>query len=225
MCTIPPPALSQVDRLHARFVELLPRIERHGRTVFRHLKCPATRADAIQEMLALAWKWFLRLTERGKNAAEFLAAFTRFLARAVRSGRRLIGMEKAKDVMCSQAQRRHGFKLESLSAPSVASYHDLYSAVHGQRQHDAFEERLRDNTVTPVPEQAAFRIDWSSWLCGRTERDRRLIDDLMAGERTLDIRRKHGVSPARVSQLRREYHEDWERFCSVPEVSGYQFAA
>ena len=30
----------------------------------------------------------------------------------------------------------------------------LYSLPHGQAMHDAFEERLQDNTLTPVPDQA-----------------------------------------------------------------------
>ena len=34
----------------------------------------------------------------------------------------------------------------------------------------------------------------------------------MTGERTLDVSRKHGLTPARISQLRRDFHDDWERF-------------
>jgi hypothetical protein len=34
----------------------------------------------------------------------------------------------------------------------------------------------------------------------------------MAGDRTMDVAAKHGLSPARVSQLR-EFLEDWTRFC------------
>src|SRR4051812_22142753 len=47
----------------------------------------------------------------------------------------------------------------------------------------------------------------------RTDRDRKLIDDLMAGERTMDVAGKHGLSAARVSQLRREFRDDWESYC------------
>ena len=31
-------------------------------------------------------------------------------------------------------------------------------------------------------------------------------------ERTKDLARKFGLSQARISQLRREYHEDWDRY-------------
>ena len=36
---------------------------------------------------------------------------------------------------------------------------------------------------------------------------------MMAGQRTLDLSRKYGISPGRVSQVRREFHDDWQRFC------------
>ena len=38
----------------------------------------------------------------------------------------------------------------------------------------------------------------------------------MLGERTLDVAGKHGLSPGRVSQLRREFLLDWRRYCDEP---------
>ncbi len=66
--------------------------------------------------------------------------------------------------------------------------------------------------MTPPDEQAAFRIDFPAWLSTRTERDRRIINDMVVGERTQHLARRFGISPARISQLRREYHDDWRRF-------------
>src|SRR5690349_10477308 len=77
--------------LHARFLCLLPHVEVHGRIYFRRIRCPHKKADAIQEMLALAWLWFIRLARRGKDPIDFTAAFVTFLARAVNSGRRVAG--------------------------------------------------------------------------------------------------------------------------------------
>jgi hypothetical protein len=36
--------------------------------------------------------------------------------------------------------------------------------------------------------------------------------DLMLGERTSHVSRKYGITAGRVSQLRREFHDDWVRF-------------
>jgi hypothetical protein len=38
----------------------------------------------------------------------------------------------------------------------------------------------------------------------------------MLGERTGDVSRKYGLSASRVSQLRRNFHDDWQRFCGAP---------
>ena len=112
-------------------------------------------------------------------------------------------MDRAKDVLSPQARRRHGFAVGKL--PDCSS-------LGG----NVFDEALRDNAQTPPDEQVCFRIDFPAWRAGRTERDRRLLDDLMVGERTSDVAGKHGLSPGRVSQLRREFHYDWEFFCAGP---------
>src|SRR5262245_22496074 len=103
-------ALSLAD-LHRRYLELLPFIETHGRIVFRYLRCPHKRADALQEMRALGWLWHCSLARRGKDAREFVSAFVTYLARAVKCGRRLAGMEKSKDALCRQAQQRYAFQV------------------------------------------------------------------------------------------------------------------
>jgi hypothetical protein len=190
--------------LHAAFLALvLPKVLSHGRVYFRHLRCPHKKADAIAEMVALAWKWHRRLAERGKDAARFPTALATFAARAVRSGRRLAGSDRANDVLSPLAQKRKGFALSPLPGGS---------SLNG----NVFDEALRDNTQTPPDEQCAFRIDFPAWRASRTERDRRALDDLRVGGRTLEVAGKYGLSPGRVSQLRREFLLDWRRYWGEP---------
>ena len=99
-----------------------------------------------------------------------------------------------------RAQRLHGFAVETLPQ---------FSTLAG----NSYDEALHDNTQTPPPEQAAFRCDFPAWCRTRSHRDRKVIDDLLLGGRGLDVARAHGLTPARISQLRREFHEDWSRFC------------
>jgi len=205
-----PPA---VDALHAAFLALLPRLRLHARIYFRHVRCPVRREDAIAEAVALAWKWYVRLAHRGKDAGALVSALAGYAVRAVNSGRRLCGQEPAKDVLSPLAQRRHGFVIVPLP---------MHSTLLG----NPFDEALHDNTQTPVPEQVSFRCDFPAWRRTRTDRDRRVIDPLMLGERTLDVARRFGLSPARVSQLRREFCGDWTAFCAdVPEDPGRAAAA
>ncbi len=58
-----------------------------------------------------------------------------------------------------------------------------------------------------------FRIDWPAWLATLTARERRLIRAMAQNERTKDLSRQFDLSPARISQIRREFREDWTRFC------------
>jgi hypothetical protein len=201
-----------VAALHAQFLVILPRIELHGRIYFRFLSLHQ-KTDAIQEMRALAWQWYLRLHERGKNPGDFIKAFTSLLARAVNSGRRLVGAAKAKDAMNPATQRRHGFQVEALPTSFRTSYDQLYAVPNGLETLDAFEERLRDNTTTPVPDQVQFRIDWPAWLATLTGRERRMISVMAKNESTKNLSRQFDLSPARISQKRREFHDDWHRFC------------
>src|SRR4029077_8975230 len=127
-------------------------------------------------------------------------------------GRRLAGQERARDVMSPVAQRRHGFRVEDL-LPSSATDERLYREPLGQRRQDAFEERLRDNTHSPVIDQVVFRLDFPDWLLTLTDRNRHVVADLMAGEGTGDVARKFGLSPGRVSQLRRQFEDDWAVLC------------
>jgi hypothetical protein len=194
-----PAADAPLEHLHAAFLAIVPRIERHGEVYFRHVRCPHRKADYIAEMVAVSWRWFVRATEKGKDVSEFVAAMATYAARHVRSGRRLCGQEKGKDALSPLAQTRHSFVVEKLPDFSTLSS-------------NPFAEALRNNTQTPPPEQAAFRLDFPAWLSTLGARKRSIAEDLMVGERTLDVADRYGLCPSRVSQLRQEFYLDWRRF-------------
>jgi hypothetical protein len=186
------------DVLHAAFLTILPRIELHGRVYFRHKK-PEKREEMVAEVVALAWRSFVNCVRKGKDPTQWPMALARRAAQAVHNGRRLCGMERIKDVLSPRAQREHNFTVVSLPEGS---------SLNG----NVFDEALIDNTRTPVDDQVAFRLDFPAWRLTRSDRDRRLIDELMLGERTIDVADKHGLTAARISQLRRDFHDDWLRF-------------
>jgi hypothetical protein len=204
---MPSPA-TKLRALQLAFLTILPRIERHGRVHFRHVKCPDRKADAVAEMVALAWRWFLRLAERGKDATHFPSVLATFAARAVYNGRRLAGTSKAKDALSPAAQRRHGFAVGRLPDFSTLSGNALFDALH-------------DNTRSPVPDQVAFRFDFPAWLATLGARNRNIAQDMAQGHRTGELADAYGLSPARVSQLRRQFYLGWRSFCGeLPESKG-----
>jgi hypothetical protein len=197
------------DPPHAGFLALLPRIELHATICFRHVRCPQQKADKVAECVALGWKWFLRLSEQGKDVFDFPMAFAALLARAVRCGRKLCGQERAGDVLSFVAQQRHGFRVERLPSSTRSPHEHLFADPHGQALLDTLEERLRDNTVTPPPDAAAFRVDWPLFLRGLTRRDRDLALFLSLGHSGKAAAAKFGLSPGRVTQLRQRWCREW----------------
>src|SRR5262249_58232223 len=105
---------ASLARLQATFLRaILPRVLAHARVYFRHLSAER-KEEAAAEAVALSWAWHLRLAERGQDAAQFPTAIAKFAARAVRSGRRLAGMDRTIDALSPLAQRRHSFAVGKL---------------------------------------------------------------------------------------------------------------
>lgn len=205
--------------LHAAFLQILPRIETHARFCFRAVKCSSKKADRIAEVVGICWHWFKRLADRNKDAGLFPSALADFAVRAVKSGRRLCGQLRPNDVLSERAQVERGFVVESLPLSTRLSLGTLYSTPHGQRMQDIFEERLCENTRSSVPDQVQVRVDLPAWLVTLTDRDQRVVEDLALGHRTMDVARKYGISPGRVSQLREMFRRDWRGFIGdIPRV-------
>jgi hypothetical protein len=196
--TIIPPCASSLKEQQRTFLTMLPRIQSHARFAFRSWKCAHRRADAVVETVGLAWLWYVQLSQRGKDVSGFVTRLANYAAKAVRHGRRVCGQQKADDVLSPLGASRHRFLVEQLIGTALS-------------------EALVDNTVTPPPKQAAFRIDFPNWLATRSERDRQVAGQLMRGDRTVDVSRAFALTAARVSQLRRELCNDWRRFCEVDD--------
>ena len=64
---------------NAKFLALLPKIRACAYLYFRHIPCPDTKADKVAETIALAWKWYCRLEEQGKDVALFPSVFVTLL--------------------------------------------------------------------------------------------------------------------------------------------------
>jgi hypothetical protein len=171
----PPRGTPAPDALEAQFLGVLPRLVTHAQIVIRNVRCPGRKEDLISETLALSWAWYRRLAARGRDPGQFASALATFAARPARCGHRVTGQESANDVLSERARVRHGFTLSSLPALVRTCHENLYGDITRQREQDVFEERLRENAVTPIPDQVQFKIDFRAWLATLTPRERRLI--------------------------------------------------
>jgi hypothetical protein len=158
----------------------------------------------VAEVVALTWKWFIRLAERGKDPTRFATMLASYAAKAVRCGRRVTGQEPGRDVLSPLAQMRRCFVVGKLPECSTLSGSPL-------------SEALRDNRQTPVDEQVCFRIDFPHWSSTLGPRNRSIALDMAVGHTTQDLANTYGLSPGRISQLRREFCQDWKRFTADPD--------
>jgi hypothetical protein len=182
---------------HTAFLRLVPKIRQHARVRFRQLN-PADREEAVQEVIARTMLEFLRLLERGKGRLIYAGPLARYAVAQVRQGRRVGGQLNIRDVSSHYCRARKGVSLESLDRCDDAS---------GQWQ----EILVEDRRSTPA-DIAATRIDVRAWLQTLPRRSRRLAERLATGESTSCAARLFGISPSRVSQLRRELHCAWKTF-------------
>jgi DNA-binding NarL/FixJ family response regulator len=138
------------------------------------------------------------LLQRGRNPASFAKRLARVAVLRVLSGRLSSSPDSSSDVLSRLAKQQHGFAVESLStAPATNS--DWESVL------------VENHKVTPA-DVAISRIDFSEWLGRMKQRRREIAETLAAGYDTSEVAERFQLSPARVSQMRREFENSWCAF-------------
>ena len=118
--TFDPTTAGPAPDTHAKFLAHLPKIRRHARYALRGVGCPDTRADLVAETVALAWKHFDRLVERGKRPETFVTTLALRCSQAVRAGRRLAGSDGVTDVLSRSPGIRRALREKAYAPPGVA---------------------------------------------------------------------------------------------------------
>jgi hypothetical protein len=176
-----------------RFARMLPAICRHAHMCFRNLPVEA-RMDAVQEAVASAFVAYSRLVKLGKEDLAYATPLAQFAVRRVRAGRTISAPVNVNDVTSPWCQHRRGIRVESL---------------HEQDGRPGWREVVvEDRHATPA-DIAATRIDFDDWLCTLSQRQRAMAEVLATGEETGTVARRFGLTPGRVSQLRRKLHRSW----------------
>ena len=182
---------------NAQFLKLVPDIKRQANMTLRDLR-PQDREEAICEVVAYAYCAFRRLVELGRQDVAYASPLARFGVARFRSGRRVGNKPNSHDVYVVAARRQRGISLVTLRPAGTSS--------------DDWAEALADDSLTPILDQVAFRLDFPAWLRGLKRRDRKLAQFLALGNTPNEAARQFKVSEARVSQLRRELHASWQAF-------------
>jgi hypothetical protein len=198
--------------VHSEFLLLYPIVQRHARVVFRR-RHEVDKEELTAEAVAAAFASYVTLKARGKDPIrDFPSVMAKFAVLRAQDDRLVGGKTNSKDVLSSKAQRRRGFKVESLSMRTRSSVAQRYSQPLGQNRQDLFEERFQEDWRTPVPDQVAFRLDFAAFLQTLSVRDRGLMGYLSMGHSGKQAAEKFHVSDARVTQLRQEWQRRWIAF-------------
>jgi hypothetical protein len=180
--------------LQQGFLQLLPIVERHAAVVFRSFP-KSEREEMIAEARAAAYLSYIRLRQRRKNPHRFPSLLAVRAVQHVWNGRLVGGHVNSRDVLSWAARRKHGLAVRSLHQPGVE-----------------WREFLRDDHLTPVPEQVAFRLDWPAFVARQSPRDQRLMRLLARGDSAKSVAHKTRLSPGRVTQLRQRFCQEWLNF-------------
>jgi DNA-binding NarL/FixJ family response regulator len=188
------------------FLNILPAIQNNAQIQFRRLPVEQ-RQEAIQEAIAAAAVSYQILVAKGRVHDAHPSTIATHAVQHVRGHRHVGGsQEAARDVMSSIARRRHGFRVE-----------------YGK--FDGLQNMLTAIGRVDIPALAALRIDFDRWFRTFTQRDQKIIGALASGECTKAVAEKFGISPGRVSQLRRRYERQWMVFQGESVAGEAEYAA
>ncbi len=189
-----------------QFTAALPAITSAARYAFRRRRLQ-DRVEAVAEAQACAWKAWRGLVERGKDPIKVgVSGIAGYAVRHVLNGRRIGnrgGGRGSMDIFHFKAQAACGFKVVGLGRDADRE---------PGRGSDAWKEWLAcDNRVGPADE-AAFRVDFGSWLAALPGRKRRVAELLAEGHEGVVVARLVGIAPSRVTQLKSELAASWRAF-------------
>jgi hypothetical protein len=184
----------QQSQWQETFITMLPEIQQRLRRAFRNLD-PAARDEAVAEAVVHCLLSYARLHERGRAEVATASTLAFYAARQVRRGRPAAGRMNGKEPLSRYARVKNGFQIERL--------HN-YSA-----RQDRWIDMLVEDKRASVADQVAAKLDVGAWFGTLSRRMRQIAKDLAVGCSTSEVAQRHGVTPGRISQLRRSLRDEF----------------
>ena len=185
---------NSIPAWHAKFLELLPGIQRYARHAFRRLPAEP-QADLTQEVVANCLVAFVHLVDRGKerHCLCHTAGDVRGPAGSLGPPRRY--QINIHDISSRYAQMAKGIRLERLD--------------HYDSKSEEWREIVVEDRHATAADVARVRIDFHDWLQALSRRRRRIAQMLASGEATHAVAKQFRLSDGRISQVRRELADSW----------------
>ena len=93
----------------------------------------------------------------------------------------------------------------------LSRYGQISNDIEIERQPSNWIDAMVEDKRAPVADQVAAKMDVGAWFATLTKRMKEIAKDLAFGCSTSEVAKKHGVTAARISQLRRSLEESWAR--------------
>lgn len=175
----------------SELLEMLPEIRRWLHLAFRHLD-PDAREEAIEEGIVHSVLSYARLYDDGRGGVANASSLAWHATLAVKHGRTAGSRLNSKEPLSRYAQLGRGIRFE--------------------RQNGEWIDKLVEDRRASVPDQVAAKLDVHAWFASLTQRMKTIARDLAIGCTTSEVAEKHGVTPGRISQLRRTLEQSWSAF-------------
>ncbi len=133
-----------------------------------------------------------RLHDQGRAEVASASNFAWYAALAVKRGRPAGNRMNGKEPLSRYAQVGNGIQVEQLPGDWI--------------------DMLVEDKRASVPDQVAAKLDVGAWFATLSRRMKQIARDLAYGFSTSEVAEKHGVTPGRISQLRRALEESWAAF-------------
>lgn len=176
--------MTNLDSLQRFFVDHLAEMQRMIVRHFRHLD-PDKRQEAVQNTLALAWKFLYALFRQGRSP-EIWKSVVWYAIKQTKSGRMIQGQPRAKDAF--ECRRRGPVRFEQV---------DLNGLI-GRK--------------TLVFDQVVFRVDIAKLLSTLSVRNQSLACDLASGMTTTEAASKYRVTAGAIAQYRKRFKKWHDQF-------------
>jgi hypothetical protein len=195
----------KTEIVHDQFLKMLPKIRRQAWIAFRG-RDTESRHELTQEVIANAYCAFVRLVRRGKKGVAYPTPLAQFAIRRVYAGRRVGNQLNKHELLSPYARRIHGLKIKQLDRQDEPK--------GGWRQ-----ILVEDHRAGPA-ETAVARIDVAEWLKSLSRRQRQIAKALALGTSTSEVAKRFGLCPARISQLRNWFRQQWKQFLGGMQLGG-----
>ncbi len=190
-----------------RFLRYLPAVEKHAAIQSRHLS-ELDREEYLAEAVAAAFVNYHSATQRGTEHTITPSTLANYAVLHVKGMRHVGGRaDSTTDAMSSRAQYTRGFKVHGLKWNDSRAYNCMTDGFA-----PTWNLAMVEDCSTPVPDQAAFRIDWSTFLKRQTDRTRSAMSLLAAGHSRREVSEYLGTTPPAVTQRMARVERQWRRF-------------